>query len=349
MSLRLTLGERFLKVLEIATNAPPYKGGVSRLVGILFEGLMSRGHSVQVLTPKTRFKELSFSSIPFQQHDGYNVIHLHGPTPFLSDLTLITNSKYPIVYTHHCEPSWISEKVSKVYRVLHRFLARRAKVIIVHSDDYARLFREVHARVEVIRIPCTFKPVEVDFSQKPDVFTVLFVGQFRPYKGIDVLLKAASALKDVDFILTGEGRLKPKYLALVKALGLSNVRILNGVDDNKLIDLYRRAHVICLPSVNTSEAYGLCLLEGALYGCLPLASDLPGVRENVSNLKGLLLEPKSHVSLIEKIRMLSSDRKKWAILARSSQSAALNYASLYTPEYYVEKHEEVFRDVVSMR
>ena len=335
-----------MKILEIATNAPPYKGGVSRLVGILYEGLISRGHEVQVLIPRTKFKELSFSSIPFRHYNDYDVIHLHGPTPFLSDLTLITNGKHPIVYTHHCEPSWISEKVSKIYRFLHRFLVRRAKAIVVHSNDYARLFRE--KKVYVIRMPCKFKPINVNFSQKPDVFTVLFVGQFRPYKGVDVLLKAASALKDVNFILTGEGWLKPKYSALVKAQNLSNVKILNEVDDSKLMDLYRRAHVICLPSVNTSEAYGLCLLEGALFGCLPLASNLPGVRENVSNLKGLLIEPQSTISLIKTIRMLSSDKEKWAALAKSSQNAAYKYVSLYTPEYYIKKHEEVFKNAVNI-
>lgn len=334
-----------MRILEIATSAPPYKGGVSRLVGILCEGFKQRGHSIQVLTPQTRFKELSFSEIPFRQYSDHDIIHLHGPTPFLSDLMLITNSRSPIVYTHHCEPSWISERFSKIYRAFHRFLAKRAKAIIVHSNDYTRLFAE--GKVKVIHLPCKFKPVDVDFSQKSDVFTVLFIGQFRPYKGIDILLKAASMLKDVNFILAGEGYLKSKYLALIEALNLRNVKILNEVEDSELIELYKSAHVICLPSVNTCEAYGLCLIEGALYGCLPVASNLPGVRENISNLKGVLFEPKSHMSLVRKIMVLAKDMETWTGLAKISQRATYNYVATYTPEYYVEEHEETFRDVLN--
>jgi rhamnosyl/mannosyltransferase len=128
------------------------------------------------------------------------------------------------------------------------------------------------------------------------------------------------------------------------AEGLANVRFFGRVDDKQLVDLYKRAHVICLPSINTTEAYGLVLIEGALYGCVPLASNLIGVRENVFQLKGLLFEPKSLVSLIEKIRMLANDVTLWVNLAERSQRAAFDYVSSYTPDYYVDRHEEIFRE-----
>lgn len=325
-----------LKILEVASEAPPYAGGISRLVGLLSGELRERGHEVDVLSPNFRFEEFKLSGIPFHRYNDYDVIHLHGPTPFLSDLMLLANKR--VVYTHHAEVSWLSERLSRVYRGMHRLLTRRAHAVIVHSYDYACLFDR--ANVTVIKPPCLFKPAN-PAERKSDAFTVLYVGQFRPFKGIDVLIKAASMLGDVDFCLVGDGYLKPRLMRMAE--GLRNVRFMGLVRDDELLRLYRSAHVICLSSVNTTEGYGLTLIEGALQRCVPLAPDLIGVRENVSELRGLLFEPKSYVSLAKKIAVLSNDRALWADYAENSQNAAYNYANTYTPENYVDKHEDIFR------
>jgi len=327
---------RTLKILEVAAEAPLYMGGISRLVGLLFSELRKRGHEVEVLSPKFRFREFKLSSIPFHKYDNYDIIHLHGPTPLLSDLMLLANKR--VVYTHHAEVSWLSERLSRIYRRIHRLLTGRAQAIIVHSYDYARLFNR--ANVNVIKPPCLLKPAN-PVGQKSDAFIVLYVGQFRPFKGIDVLIKAASTLRDVDFCLVGDGYLKPRLMRMAESL--RNIKFMGLISDDELLRLYRSAHVVCLPSVNTTEGYGLTLIEGALHGCVPLAPNLIGVRENVFRLKGLLFKPKSSTSLAEKIRMLSNDRASWSHHAEKSQNAAYNYANTYTPESYVDVHEEIFR------
>ena len=329
----------------ISPDAPPYKGGISRLVGLLKDGLEYLGHRVTLLHPGFRIKEFKFSTIPFRQYgNSYDLIHLHGPTPFLSDLTLLIHCKHPIVYTHHAEVCWISGRISKTYTQFHRFLAKRAQAIIVHSDDYKRLFNRTN--VTVIHTPCFFKCSEKSNpGQKSDLFTVLFVGQFRPFKGVDILLKAAFMLPEVKFILVGDGYLKPKFIR--DTADLDNVKFLGTVSDDVLVELYKQAHIICLPSVNTTEAYGLVLIEGALHGCVPIASNLIGVRENVSRLQGFLFKPKSHRSLARKIRILSSKKELWLNVAAKSKKAAHNYVSAYPTEYYIKKHEELFASVCS--
>ena len=333
------------KILMMAADVPPYKGGIARLVGILSDKLRSRGHKVTVLTPRFRIGEFKPSLIPFRRYDGYDVIHLHGPTPLLSDIAYITNRGLPIVYTHHCEPSWLSEKLSRIYRKFHRSLARRAKAIIVSSSEYMQLFDGF--RCFLIRIPCPFEiPMNFSIEEKADKpFTVLFVGQFRSYKGLGLLLRVANILKDVRFILVGEGYLKPKLVGEVRIRGLRNVEIRSANSDEVLKKLYMGAHVICLPSINTSEAWGIVLNEGALYGCVPIASNLPGVRENVSLLRGLTFELGSCVSLATKIKYLSEDINLWLDYAKSSQEAAIRYAKVYTPDYYAREHEKVYESL----
>lgn len=329
----------------ISPDAPPYKGGVSRLVGLLKNGLENSGHQVTLVHPKFRVRELKFSGIPFRRYShSYDLIHLHGPTPFLSDLTLLIHCKRPIVYTHHAEVCWISRRISKLYTRFHRFLAKKAQAIIVHSHDYKRLFNGTN--VAVIHMPCSFKcPEKSNVEQKSNPFTVLFVGQFRPFKGVDLLLKAASMLLDVNFVLVGDGYLKPKFMRMAE--GLANVEFLGKVSDDALEKLYEQAHVVCLPSVNTTEAYGLALIEGALYGCVPVASNLVGVRENVMRLQGCLFKLGSYRSLARKIRTLSSKKESWLNLASRSKKAAHDYVSMYPVRYYVRRHEEIFASVCS--
>jgi glycosyltransferase involved in cell wall biosynthesis len=326
-------------------DVPPYNGGISRIVDILEKGLTDLGHTVTLVNPRLRVKELKFSRIPFYQYKGrFDVVHLHGPTPFLSDLMLLTNTRIPIVYTHHAEVSWISEGLSKIYRDLHKYLAKRARIVIVHSYDYADLFKKTN--VTVVHMPCSFELQNgFDIERKPDRFTVLYVGQMRPFKGAEVLIRAAFALRHIYFVFVGEGYLKPKLKKMAE--NLKNVKFLGATSDEELKELYKQSHVICLPSVNTTEAYGLTLMEGALFGCVPLASDLIGVRENVTQLRGLVFTPGSHVALAEKLRKLSSDYGLWLRIAKQSRNAAHNYANTFTPDYYVRRHEGIFKNVVN--
>jgi len=78
-----------------------------------------------------------------------------------------------------------------------------------------------------------------------------------------------------------------------------------------------------------------------------VASNLIGVRENVSRLRGCLFKPGSYHSLAEKIRMLSSKKELWLNFASKSRKAAHDYVSMYPVGYYVRRHEEIFAKVCS--
>jgi len=155
-----------------------------------------------------------------------------------------------------------------------------------------------------------------------------------------MFLKVAQTLKGINFVLVGSGYLKSKLIRMAK--DAKNIKFVGIVDDDELRKIYASSHVICLPSINTTEAYGLVLIEGALHGCVPLASNLLGVRENVSQLKGLTFKTGSCVDLGQKISMLANDEKLWTKLAKESQRAASDYAKVYNQKYYVTEHEKIF-------
>lgn len=333
-----------MRVLEVVSDPPAVHGGMAGSTAALIRGLQQRGHEVRVNSPRKRYGEFKFSRIPLSSGRGFDIVHLHGPTPLLSDAYLLLRRDVPIVYTHHAEISFLSENVSRIYREIHHVISRRARAILVESEEYAGLFRGQNVRV--IRPPVRLSVMASQSSPGPRFsrFTVLFVGQFRPYKGIDVLLAAARGLPNVEFRLVGAGYLEPRIRRWAQSC--HNVQVLGTMPDHELAQTYQRAHVICIPSINTTEAFCLALVEGAVNGCVPVSTDILGVRQTLQTLAGVSVPPKSRGGLREALLRLASDESDWAEKSRRSQEAALAYCKTNSPEAYLEQHLEVF-DMVS--
>jgi rhamnosyl/mannosyltransferase len=132
-------------------------------------------------------------------------------------------------------------------------------------------------------------PWGVDYKQfysppeKDSPFTVIFLGQMRPYKGLPVLLEAVRDLDGVRVWVIGDGHSAQEYHELATSLGLADINFWGRLPDNQMIDLMKQAHVIVLPSITRSEAFGIALLEGMAAGLVPVASHLPGVADVVGN------------------------------------------------------------------
>jgi rhamnosyl/mannosyltransferase len=99
-----------------------------------------------------------------------------------------------------------------------------------------------------------------------------------------------------------------------------------------------------LPSVTRAEAFGLVLLEGMAAGCVPVASDLPGVRD-VAGPTGLVVPPRDPKALRQALRGLADDEARLKHLQVESWLAA----QTRTWERCVTSYEEVLLDAVRCR
>ena len=341
-----------LRVLVVATEAPPVHGGIARIVGSLREGFQQRGHHVDVLAypaiKRLQIGEVRLSSLIFKLPEllrminTYDVIHVHGATPTVSDVALLLarlRRRRPlIVYTHHMDLDFKPIGfLNKLYNYLHRRLIAGADVVVASTQDNLGLLGRGHRRKNAI-IPFGIDLREFSTNGQKDVgFTVLFIGQFRPYKGVHVLLQAMSQVPGARLILAGQGPEEPTYRALGKELGL-DIEFHTGIDDDQLRQLYQRAHAVVLPSVSRLEAFGIVLVEGMAAGCVPIASNLPGVREVVGQT-GFLFPVGNADQLAAVLRTLRDDPEQvQQISARARMRAAgfdhehviSNYESLIT-------------------
>ncbi|MEJ2870561.1 glycosyltransferase [Actinomycetospora sp. OC33-EN08] len=325
-----------MRILVVTSEAPPIVSGISRCVERLTVGLRERGHTVDVLSsvdiPRLVLGEYRFS--PLIAHwrrvsrmiAGYDVVNLHGPVPTMSDVVLLlagARRGVPIVYTHHSALAVRgAETLSTVYNRLHRVLAGRADRILTTSRYYAdEQGRAGGPPVEVVPWGVDLRPLPARprAASSAGPLKVLFVGQMRPYKGLEWLIPAVAGRADLALTLIGDGAHRADYERLA---GTSdNVLFLGRVSDDDLHRAYDTHDVVVLPSVTQAEAFGLVVLEGMAAGCVPVVSDLPGVRDLVDTT-GVVVPTRDADALGAALSGLAADRTRLGVLSRRARRRA---------------------------
>lgn len=349
-------------MLILASEAPPIVSGIATCICRLATGLADRGHNVRVLSAvqisRMTLGEYRLSS--FFAHwpkiaralPSFDVVNVHGPVPTMSDLFLMLASRRPpylrpaIVYTHH-SPIELrgAGRMSARYNRHHEALALRADRVVASSPYYASEHRTRLGPLSTA-IPWGVDVPEA-LAQKPlgrGRLRVLFVGQMRPYKGVETLLAAVAGESNLDVTLVGGGPKLVSYQRLAERLGVANARFTGHLPDADLARQYQESDVIVLPSVTRAEAFGLVLLEGMAAGCVPVASDLPGVRD-IAGRTGVVVQPGNEAALREALLELASD----PVGLERRREASLYAVQALSWERCVAAYEEVLLDAVRSR
>ena len=279
---------------------PDSIGGGEQVLLELGRGFLKLGHHVAVLTASHYIKtpEISFYegikvyryppdfeifSTPFifralkdfkRIQAEFDIVNFHFPYPFGDLMMLACGLTKPLVVTYHCDI--VKQKFLKIiYQPLMKQLLRQAQAIIPTSEQY--LASSPH--LIPYRSKCSAIPLGLDKARYPQAdsgnVAVLrkqygerffcFVGIFRYYKGLAHLVKAASDVK-CTIVIVGDGPQRLKLQALAGRGKTGNLIFLGKVDDQLKVDILSASYGFVFPSNYRSEAYGLSLVEAAMYG-----------------------------------------------------------------------------------
>jgi glycosyltransferase involved in cell wall biosynthesis len=207
----------------------------------------------------------------------------------------------PVVTMYHCDlelPDGIARAMFTPFiKLSHAITVLLSDRVVTITEDYARhsrFLRRFMGRIEPCFPPCPLPqpdaadPLNLDLPGGTPLLG--FVGRFAEEKGIAYILDAAPLVLEQHpnavFAFVGERektfgeRVYDRLRDKVESLG-SSVRMLGVVSDAQLADFYRRCDMLLLPSINSTEAFGLVQIEAMLCGTPVIASDIPGVREPV--------------------------------------------------------------------
>ena len=135
---------------------------------------------------------------------------------------------------------------------------------------------------------------------------VLFVGRLVERKGIEVLVRAISRLRehrDVRLTIVGEGPRAPQIREAILAEGIEDAVFMTGkVETNDLPQIYERANVFVLPAVvdakGDTEGLGVVLIEALRAGVPVVGSNIGGIPDVVVHGETGWLVPSGHVEAL---------------------------------------------------
>jgi glycosyltransferase involved in cell wall biosynthesis len=159
--------------------------------------------------------------------------------------------------------------------------------------------RVIHNAVPVHRYDGWIDPGRVRnrYSIGPMDPMVLFSGRLSVQKGPDLLVEAIPGLLGyyprAKFVFAGSGDMRTKLEQRSRELGIHDAtRFLGFRNGQELVDLYKSADVVCVPSRN--EPFGITILEAWAAGKPVVATRNGGPGEFVwHNVNGLQISPES--------------------------------------------------------
>jgi glycosyltransferase involved in cell wall biosynthesis len=373
-----------MKVAQVVSTYPPYKGGMGRVAFEYAERLRARGENVHVFTPRTQRVNSdpeyvhrvpspihvgNAGVVPSLYHrlKGFDLVHLHypffgGAEPVSVRTAFRHDQKLVITYHMDAVANGVRGAVFSAHRrLLFPWIIGRADRVLVSSREYAEssaladvpgiLERvEIHPfGVDLDRFQPREEPAlraELGLSDDP---VLLFVGGLDPahhFKGFQVLLQALEKISSRPWscVVVGDGSLRPSFAAQAEAALPGRVRFVGGVSDADLPRYYRLADIHLLPSTERAEAFGLVALEAAASGTPTIASDLPGVRSVVLDGETGLLVPPRDASALAKSIELLLSEP--ALRDRLGEAARKRAEAEFAWDPLVAKLQETYRALV---
>jgi len=153
---------------------------------------------------------------------------------------------------------------------------------------------------------------------------ILYLGTITKLKGTEWVCKIAEKLKEIPFIIAGEGKdylyLKEKYKSF------HNLEFAGYVEDEKKNHLLQHCRFLIFPTMGW-ESFGLSILEGYSYGKPVLTTGLGGISEIVKHdLTGIIVDELTLSSFSKQAKRLWDETCEGDFYSTNCREFVKNYS-----------------------
>jgi len=242
-----------------------------------------------------------------------NIIHSHQANVYsLFGAIFSKKFKIPFIITTWGSDILINPKKNFIYKILAKFVLKRANIItsdsLYMSYEIRQIIKDKNKKIETINFGVnvygkrSFKKENIIFSNR------LHKKLYR----IDLIIKLFyEFIKEKneywELVIAGTGELTDQLKKLTNELNLSNyVKFVGWLDSDSNIEYYKKSKIFI--SIPESDATSISLLEAMNFGCIPIVSNIPANLEwIIDGLNGIVADNFNHL-IFEKALKIDYER-----------------------------------------
>ena len=325
-----------LKIIRVPVAVRISKGVLAPTFGLVATKLVARHDVVQLHLPQFDAPGVAFRARLFSK---------------------------PAVLTYHCDLDLPSGLFNRVVNTVVHFQNNMAGMLANHIVTYTQDYADNSAYLTRFRNKLTPILPPVELPVPPDGAAAAFaqthgtasrrpvIGmatRFASEKGVEILLDALPAVltkyPHAQVLFAGQyqnvmgetayfERLRPQ---IQKYEARGHWKFLGNLDPIQMAAYYPNLDVLVVPSLNSTEAFGLVQVEAMLNGVPCIASALPGVRRPVQMHKmGEVIPIGDAPALADALLKVLDDRGKY-------QCDTADLARIYDPDSVAAEYEKLF-------
>lgn len=267
--------------------------------------------------------------------------HLAYPAGFLG--TVIYKSRnMPHVFTEHTNIRKYFR--SYIHKVCVKFAIKNSPGIICVSKALGEEVTELTDRkIFVVYNVIDSRKFRTAAPEIGSAVNIGFLGGLgNNNKGLDLLLKSVSALKNKNIILHigGKGSMLEDYTRMSEELGIgSNCRFYGEILPEKINDFYSRLNIFVLPS--RYETFGIVLIEALASGIPVIATRCGGPEEIVTPETGLLVSKNNVGELSDAISHMIGNMQQY-----KSSDLRSYVSSKFGQEAFLKNISPVYENII---
>lgn len=296
-----------------------------------------------------------------------DVIHLHLPQFDAPGVALRARLyQKPAILTYHCDillaPGAVNRLVNLVIQFQNNMAGLLANRIVTYTQDYAdnssylsRYKKKVKAFLPPVELPQpdqgaieSFAHLHKTRERRP---VIGMAARFAAEKGVEVLLDAlpqviekypqAQVLFAGQFEnVLGEQKYAAKLTPKIKLFeSRGQWKFLGILNPQQMVAFYPNLDVLVIPSLNSTEAFGLVQVEAMMNNVPCVASALPGVRRPVQmHNMGKVVPIGDSSALAEALLDVLAEKEKY----HCDREILRN---LYDPDSVAKEYEMLFEEL----